>query len=40
MVDQVQYGQAGENHEPEPEEHIDLLIQDVDRENTLDIMSL
>ena len=40
MVDQIQYGQAGEDHEPEPEEYVDLLIQNVDRKNTLDIMSL
>jgi hypothetical protein len=40
MVKQVHHGEAGEDHEPEPEEHVDLLVQDVDRENALDIMPL
>ena len=40
MVEQVHHGEAGQDHEPEPEEHIDLLVQDVDRENTLYIMPL
>ena len=40
MVEQVQHGQAGKDHEPEPEEDIDLLIEDVDRQDALDIMSL
>ena len=40
MVGEVNDGHAGEDHEPEPEEHIDLLIEYIDRENTLYIMSL
>ena len=40
MMGQVYDGEAGEDHEPEPEEHIDLLIDNVYWENTLDVMSL
>ena len=40
MMEEVQHGQAGEDHEPEPEEHVDLLVDDVDRQDTLDIVSL
>ena len=40
MVGEVNDGHAGEDHEPEPEEDVDLLIENIDRENTLYIMSL
>ena len=40
MVEQVHHGETGQDHKPEPEEHVDLLVQDVDRENTLNIMPL
>ena len=40
MLEQVHHGEAGEDHKPEPEEHVDLLVQDFDRENTLYIMPL
>ena len=40
MVGEVNDGHAGEDHEPEPEEDVDLLIEYIDRENTLYIMSL
>ena len=29
-------GEAGEDEEPEPQEHVDLLVDDVDRQNALD----
>jgi hypothetical protein len=40
MMEQVHQSEAGQDHKPEPKEHIDPLVQDVDRENTLDIMPL
>ena len=30
MVHEVHDGETGEDHEPEPEEHVDLLVNDID----------
>ena len=34
-MQEVQEGEGGEDHEPEPQEHVDLLIDDIDGKNTL-----
>ena len=40
VVDDVKDGEDGEDDEPEPEEDIDLLVEDVDGQDALSVMSL
>ena len=39
-MEDVEDGEDGEDDEPEPEEDIDLLVEDVDRKDTLGVVSL
>ena len=39
-VEEEHTGDGGEEDEPEPEENVDLLVNDVERENTQTVMTL
>ena len=39
-VEEVEAGEDGHQDEPEPEEDVDLLVDDVDRQDALGVMSL
>ena len=40
VVEEVEDGEDGEDAEPEPEEDVDLLVDDVDGEDALDVVAL